>query len=260
MLTPGQIAHFETFGFLVLRQLFTPDEVAIMSREAGEIFEEDRRDHPLAGTDTQDIVTFLERKSYLSRLVDDDRVYNIGADLLGPDFILHATSGAQRVGDTPWHADMPLENPLRSANVSFYTEPLTREAGCLRVIPGSHLSSSPDLLAPLRSSNPEPDFQPFGMSPSRLPCHAYQSDPGDVIVFTAKLLHASFGSQVARHMHLVSFMGNPETEAELAAIRALYEISRWGLHPAQSYVDSDRPRVRRMVAKLVELGFETSKA
>ena len=37
MLTPGQIAHFETFGFLVLRQLFTPDEAATIKREADDI-------------------------------------------------------------------------------------------------------------------------------------------------------------------------------------------------------------------------------
>ena len=35
MLSPEQIAHFETFGFLVLRQLFTQDEMSVMRREAG---------------------------------------------------------------------------------------------------------------------------------------------------------------------------------------------------------------------------------
>ena len=254
MLTPGQIAHFETFGFLVLRQLFTPDEMSIMRREAGEIFAEDRGSTPGAEAETQEVVIFLERKPYLSQLVNDDRVYNIGVDLLGPDFILQSTSGARRVGDTRWHADRTLDNPLRGANISFYTEPLTRETGCLRVIPGSHRAGSPDLLAPLRSSDRDPDFRPFGVAPSEIPCYSYESEPGDVIVFKAQLLHASFGSHVGRHMHLVSFLGNPKTEEEIAAIRALYEIARWALHPAESYVNSDRPRIRGMVSRLVELG------
>ena len=107
----------------------------------------------------------MERKPYLSQLVDYDRVYNIGADLLGPDFILQATSGAKRVGDTRWHADLTLDNPLKSANISFYAERLTRETGCLRVIPGSHRASSPDLLAPLRSSDRDAEFGPFGVPP-----------------------------------------------------------------------------------------------
>ena len=230
-----------------------------MRHEAREVFEEDRGGTPVAEAETQDMVTFMERKPYLSGLVDDDRVYNIGVDLLGLDFILHATSGARRVGDTPWHADQTPDSPLRSANISFYTDPLTRATGCLRIIPGSHRAGSPDLLAPLRSISTDPDFRPFGMLPSELPCYSYETEPGDVIVFKAKLLHASFGSHVARHMHLISFMGNPKTEEELAAIRALYEISRWGLHPAESYVNSGSPRIRRMVSKLVELGFDTSK-
>ena len=46
MLTPGQIAHFETFGFLVLRQLFTPEEAAIIKKEAEGIFDEARGRQP----------------------------------------------------------------------------------------------------------------------------------------------------------------------------------------------------------------------
>ena len=257
MLSAEQIAHFETFGFLVLRQLFTADEMSIMRREAGEIFEEDRGSTPVA--ETESIVQFFERKPYLSGLVDDNRVYNIGLDLLGPDFILQATSGTRLVGDTRWHADLTFDNPLRSANVAFYTERLTRETGSLRVIPGSHRAGSPDLLAPLRSSDGDPDSVPFGVPPSELPCYSYESDPGDVIVFQAQLLHASFGSQVARHMHVIAFLGDPRTAEETTAFHTLYEKAKYSLHPAESYVNSDSSRIRAMVSRLVEWGFETSK-
>ena len=259
MLSTEQIAHFETFGFLVLRQLFTANEMSVLAQEGREIFANERGDTPADEAETQDIVQFFERKPYLSGLVDDDRVYEIGVDLLGPDFILHATSGARRIGDTSWHADSPVDSARRTANISFYTDELTRNNGCLRVVPGSHVAGEPDLLAPLRNTNKDPEFRPFGVRPSAVPCYYYESVPGDVIVFSAKLLHASFDSKAARHMHLISFMGNPTTDAEIAAIRELYDVSRWGLHPAESYVNSESPRVRRMVSRLVELGFETSK-
>ena len=152
-----------------------------------------------------------------------------------------------------------MNNPLRSANVAFYTEPLTKETGCLRVIPGSHRASSPDLLAPLRSDDGDPDFSPFGVPASELPCYCYESDPGDVLVFKAQLLHASFGSQLARHMHVIAFLGDPRTAEETAAFHELYEKAKYSLHPAESYVDSDSPRIRGLVSKLVEWGFETSK-
>ena len=32
-LTPQQLAHFDTFGFIVLRQLFAPDEMKEIIRE-----------------------------------------------------------------------------------------------------------------------------------------------------------------------------------------------------------------------------------
>ena len=54
-------------------------------------------------------------------------------------------------------------------------------------------------------------------------------------------------------------MAAPRSEAETASIRRLYEGARFGFHPAESYINSDRPRIRRMVSKLVEWGFETSK-
>ena len=36
MLTTGQVAHFEAFGFLVLRQVLRRDEIATILREAAD--------------------------------------------------------------------------------------------------------------------------------------------------------------------------------------------------------------------------------
>lgn len=49
MLTAGQIAHFETFGFLVLRQLFGTEESATIKREAEDIFDEARAANAVDG-------------------------------------------------------------------------------------------------------------------------------------------------------------------------------------------------------------------
>ena len=46
MLTPDQGDHFETFGFLVLKQVFSKDEVMTMRREADEIMSEKRNGAP----------------------------------------------------------------------------------------------------------------------------------------------------------------------------------------------------------------------
>ena len=46
---------------------------------------------------------------------------------------------------------------------------------------------------------------------------------------------------------------------EIEYVKAIYSKLRDGLHPAESYVNSDNPRIRGMVSRLVELGFNTSK-
>ena len=259
MLTPEQIAHYETFGFLVLRQLFSGEEAAIIKREAEEIFDEARNANAFDGLAWEAVQPFLERRPFLSMIPDDDRIYNIGVDLLGPDFILEGTEGNLQRSDTPWHGGVPEEGFPSHIKIAFYPEPLTREIGCLRVLPGSHNVGSPDLLSVIRERNYEPDFMPFGMAPADVPSFAIESRPGDVVVFTESLLHASFGGGDGRHQHALSFMANPKTDAEMAAVRAHYEKAKYGLHPAESYVHSDRPRIRRMVSRLVEWGFETSK-
>ena len=258
MLTPGQVAHFRTFGFLVLRQLFTPDEVATMKRESDEIFDEVRGGKPFTGEAWEPVQPFFERRPFLSTVAADDCIYNIGVDLVGPDFILEGTEGNLHVGDTPWHADTTGIDPVTRPKITFYTEPVTRESGCLRVVPGSHVMGSPDLLAPLRDRNDDSDFRPFGLAGSEVPCFPIESQPGDVVVFTEHTLHASFGGKPGRHQHAMSFMADPKTDHELAYIHNLYASYNYALHPAESYVNSERPRLRRMVSRLVEWGFETS--
>jgi len=256
MLTDKQISHFGSFGFLVLRQHFTPDEVAVMKREAEEIYEEDRGGKPFTGEETQYIQPFFERKPFLSALPADDRIYMIGEDLLGPDFVLDGTEGRLRTGPTAWHGGVPRTDAVRTVKINIYPDPLTKDTGCLRVVPGSHLVASPDLYEPLRPVNQDPDYRPFGMAPEDIPCVPLEVQPGDVVVFQEYVLHSSFGGDPGRHQLALSFFANPTTEDEIKEVTDLHNSTKWTVRPSESYINSDRPRIRRMVSRLVELGFE----
>ena len=259
MLTLGQIAHFHTFGFLVLRQLFSAEEMRIIKMESDTIFDEVRGGKPFTAEARQCVIPFFERRPFMSKLADDDRIYNIGVDLLGPDFVLDCTEGNLHVGDTIWHCQQPGEFPLSNIKIALYPEPVSIDSGCLRVIPGSHIPGSPDLLEPLRSSYKHPDLKIFGVIPSQIPSYAFESQPGDVIVFTEAILHAAFSGKSGRQQHAISFFANPKTEEEVSFIRRQYIRTKGGSYrPSLSNINSDRPRIRRMVSRLVELGFETS--
>ena len=49
------------------------------------------------------MIPFFELNPRLQWLIEDDRIYALGEDLLGPDFVLNATEGNLHVGDTQWH-------------------------------------------------------------------------------------------------------------------------------------------------------------
>jgi len=115
MLTLGQKAHFETFGFLIIRQIFDIDEVSIIQREVDELFAEER-DGRSAGDETKFVQPFFERKPFLSTLVYDDRIYNIGLDLLGPYFVLNQTEGRVRAGVWNIQRRCSIILPARTVN------------------------------------------------------------------------------------------------------------------------------------------------
>ena len=257
MLTSGQISHFETFGFLVLRQVLTANEVETIHRETDEIFDEARGGKPYSGK-LEVIHPFFERRPLMASLVADDRIYSIGEGLLGPDFFLDVTEGWRHTGTTTWHGGGRFAERLPDIKISFYIEPLIRDTGCLRVVPGSHIRGEPDLLEPLRvvTDTAAQDSKPYGVPQSELPSVALESRPGDVVVFTESLLHASFGGSAGRYQHAMTYVQTPVQEKDIAQVRGSYERSKYSYRPCKSSINSDNPRIRKLVAPLVEWGFE----
>ena len=227
-----------------------------MKREAEEIFEEARGGRPFAGDQTEYVQPFFERRPFLFSLIDDDRIYKIGVDLLGPDFVLDQTEGRLRVEPTPWHGGGLSPSGLRFVKIGFYLDALTRETGCLRVIPGTHMLHQPDLFTPLRDRSDDPGFRPFGMAPDEVPCVPLEVGPGDIVVFTECVLHGAFCGRPGRHQHAINFFNNPTTDAQVDELTEIYGKTNWSVRPTEAMLKSDRPRIQRMISRLVELGFE----
>jgi len=257
MLNPGQIAYFETFGFLVLRHLFSTEETDALRDTSLRTLQALRGGGPYTGEKAESGLPFLERDPILAGLVDDDRIHQIPESLLGPDFFLDGTEGHLRVGDTPWHAAAEFTEDIRHIKVSMYFDSATKDTGCLRVIPGSHRRRSPDHLEVLRPRTSEVGFRPFGLAPTEIPGWPLETEPGDVLVFTENLVHGSFGGPPGRHQLVANFVAHPTTNDQLKQVLASYAKSKYSYRPAKSYINSDRPRIRRMVSKPVEWGFET---
>ena len=159
MLTPGQVAHFETFGFVVLREVFAPDEVSIMKRETEEIYAEYWNGGPATET-TQFVQPFFDSSLICRRWWTTTGSTRSASTCWGRDFILVQTEGRARATDTSWHGPRPAEHELRTAKINFYLDELTKDTGALRFVPGSHRPADPDLYDLLRENNDDPDFRP----------------------------------------------------------------------------------------------------
>src|SRR4051812_34611705 len=138
-LTDAQIRFFETFGYIGLPGLMA-DRVAEISGAFDEIFKKHGGGHGGRAHDAKQrscIIRFIDHSDALSSLLDDPRIEGLIASLLGDDFNYVGSDGNYYVGDTNWHSD-GWHATTRYLKVAFYLDPLTRDTGALRVIPGSH--------------------------------------------------------------------------------------------------------------------------
>ena len=257
MLTNEQKQYFSTFGFLVLPELFSAQEADLIRRESERIFLKGRDGKPFDGKKRQCMIPFYEHSPELTRILEDDRIYSIGEDLLGPDFVMECTEGNLHVGDTQWHGGDPVPVGQLNIKVNFNLEPVTAETGALRVIPGSHLPGFKERMEPLVARHTDPPAMPFGVPGPDIPSFVLESQPGDVVVFPETIWHGAFGGASGRIQHAISFNTNTVTDEHVAWVRDFYNRAQPAWQPCESLINSDRPRLRRLVARLVELGFDS---
>jgi ectoine hydroxylase-related dioxygenase (phytanoyl-CoA dioxygenase family) len=200
-LTGQQLAQFDTFGFLGFPGLLADRAEAII-----EAFGENWAKHggghdgkPHDGKARSVVVQFLDQSEYLSTLLDDPRVHDIAASILGDDFNYMGSDGNFYVGDTKWHSDgYGGRGGPKHIKLAFYLDPLTRHTGALRVIPGSHRVGEPyadQLEREVRKSDTL-----WGISGDQVPAQALESVAGDVLVFNHDLKHSAWGGSSRRRM------------------------------------------------------------
>ena len=141
-------------------------------------------------------------------LIDDPRIAGPVASILGDDYNYAASDGNYYVGDTKWHSDHHLDTPFHSVKIAFYLDPVTRDTGCLRLIPGSfrHGDAFADALhavVPISAENRSREV--WGIHGSEVPALAIESQPGDMVLFNHKTKHSAWGGSSKRRMFTYNF-------------------------------------------------------
>lgn len=236
-LSAEQLAFFESFGFLRLPGLFKDDidEIAgafdelfaakeflqYMGRLYGKPLElggptgDITQDPPWFetnydlhfGRDRVTIPSITDRHERLKAVERDPRVLGAVASLLGPDYEVKAADGNLFYCDTSWHADM-YGSPLNQFHVklSLYLDPIDHRSGAIRLIPGTHYFRTP-FATRLRQTLQEPGKieEIYGIAPEEVPSWTLPSEPGDMVVWNYRLIHASFNGGDRRRLLSLNF-------------------------------------------------------
>ena len=213
--TAQQLKHFHTFGYVVFRQLFKTAEIKRITDEFQTVLQTVGGGDQHDGSKRTIIVPTIDHNEYLCTLLDDPRIVGITSAILGPDFNYASGDGNYYSGDTGWHADGRYPE-LFAIKMAFYLDPVTRDTGCLRVIPGSHHPDSPWQQKGMQPGQAE---EAWGIDPFDIPGQmALLTRPGDLAVFCHDLLHASFGGSTRRRMFTMNMTKHGETPEELDRI------------------------------------------
>ena len=216
-LTQQQKTFFDTFGFLSFPGLLKDDITAVIGAFES-VWSQRGGGHggkPHDGKARSCIVPFIDQHERLCALLDDPRILAIGNSLLGDDFNYMGSDGNYYVGDTAWHSDgwQTVEKHLK---IAFYLDPLTRDSGCLRVIPGSHRVG--DTFAEGLQQQIGRSQDNWNKHGRDVPALALETTPGDVVVFNHNTKHAAFNGSTHRRMFTIN-LAQRYTEERLPALR-----------------------------------------
>ena len=255
MLTDQQISHFQAFGLLILRGAFS-------NAETGELIAETERLYRrVLGREPQEDEViweagFVERSQQLMGLIDDERIHEAACDLIGDRFLWVGSEGMRGVDRNGpvhhWHTDgdkSRVKLTSRRLKIMLYLDPLTREEGALRVIPGSHRSPLFDILLPFQEEHTKEHPLFFGLQGQDIPGCAVETAPGDIAIVNPWIFHSVYGKVGRRRTIVLKFAGRPRTEAELKELKQSPGI----FHPHRALLESRGPRIRRMVDGLAAL-------
>lgn len=196
MLTHQQILHFTTFGYVILRGLFTQAETAMLRDEVTSAltcaFGRLGTDPDGSGGISGDYLPLaVDRAPFSQSLIaDDERTFLIAAELLGGPVVPSAGIATCFSGDSSWHTRLGPD----LLGVTFWVdlEPRTATTGALRLVPGSHTSEYERQLWAYCRSEPgasgfaQPDWPEW-------PHIVVETEPGDVIAFHAHLFNRAHG-------------------------------------------------------------------
>jgi len=255
-LTQHQVAFFEVFGYLFLPRVFSDSEIVEMSEDFDKTALDDRGGADF-DADRRQNITLTQTKGWHNIEVRDQLFYPLTQLFGSSDFVsIGKPGGGLYVGDTDWHPDCAFVGNQKRIKGAIYLDTVTKDTGCLRIIPGSHKNPLHDQLQPLRMGrikkslddgslmsniapagekgrveleqwqvysgiNMEDGTTIYGVDSLDIPATNMESKPGDVVFFDQHCFHAAFGGKDGRRMVAMSWASNPTEPGHVEGVNVL---------------------------------------
>ncbi len=265
-----EIALYKSFGFLVRRNVFTPEEMAKVNEEFDR-----RRASVVAEIDPQEERIFTQwptrnpETPFTASLLEDPRIYVPMEQLVGEDSVLFQSNCNSYSWDVQnWHYDVGVTEVEMIKNV-MYLQPTTANNGALRFLPGSNRNPLRDELTNMQLAKPRDEIGVFyeasGLRGEDIPCFIFESQPGDIVAFNELTWHAAFGGFKDRRSCTFNFIQHPKTPEQRAGVQdmvtgAAHSVGAQGTvglqyHPTWLENPDNSPRRERWIKNLDEWGF-----
>jgi ectoine hydroxylase-related dioxygenase (phytanoyl-CoA dioxygenase family) len=232
MIDAQTVEQFQRDGAICIRQLFRPEEMALLRAGIDENLAHlsprakvaSSADDP--GRFVEDFCNWQENPLYRRFITESalpetaGRLMRSTTARLYHDHMLTKESGTRQ--PTPWHQDQPYYNIEGRQNVSFWipVDPVNRES-TLELIAGSHLGP---WLMPRSFMDAQAKWFPEGTlavlpnidaARDTFPILGWDIEPGDAVCFHMLMLHGSRGvtGPHRRRVFSVRFMGDDTTHA-----------------------------------------------
>ena len=190
--------HFDTFGFALLSEFV---DMGALSAEFDACMRDAFEDPShmnvgAAGNRFRYVPTMCERTPHCLALLR--QLAPVASALLQAPVLPSRAKATTYQGSTLWHRDS--DSSLKTVGFIFYLEPVDRECGALRVLPGSHW---PDYAGAV---------QALGNKAELVAGTAIPTMPGDAIALNERVFHASSGGDLRRQWRVDFVADLPGTE------------------------------------------------
>lgn len=193
-LSEQQINTFNLFGYLKL-----PGLVAAEISAVTDAFDKAFAEYQQAVVPWDNVVHHHRPRHILPQVADKcpeirallkhPKLVEAATDILGSDYKFIGSDANIYDCGTRWHTDI-IGLPYNCKNVKllFYLDPSQKDRDCFRVIPGSHFHT--DKFSKQLKQNIREPQQTLKLDVKGIPCQQIPTQPGDAVLFDARVWHA----------------------------------------------------------------------